>query len=46
MRRNDAWCPVLLARGRWIGGILVVLALLCAAGHYFDKDDSSGLYPW
>jgi len=37
---------VLLSRGHWIGGaILVVLALACAAGNYFDKEDSSGLYP-
>jgi hypothetical protein len=37
----------LLARSDWLsGGILVALALICTAGRYFDKSDSSGLYPW
>ena len=36
---------VLLAIGHWVaGGVLVILALACAAAEYFDKDDSSGLY--
>jgi hypothetical protein len=38
---------VLLGRGHWLsGGILVLLALACVTGRYFDKEDSSGLYPW
>lgn len=36
---------ILLAKGEWIGGaILVVCALVAAVGNYRDED-SSGLYP-